>query len=274
MTVGDRGRAVVPRCPHGIVTGEFESTMPHRTVVFVLYVALCCAVGDAVGGRGSGGLGVDIAHVGLNTSAFQCMKDTAGLDWAVFRAFHSFGSFDNSSLINLDLSQKAGIHKTDVYMFPCRGKDAATQVKELTEGLSNAMFSTVWIDVEENPSTGCSWNPTQENLTISAANDNCKFLDTLVNAITDTGTAVGIYSSHYEWNRTVGLSCTVASALPLWYSHYDRQNDCTDFQQLPFGGWTHAFAKQFDDNVGGNLALNACIATKVAADIDVLCPGE
>ena len=85
MTVGDRGRAVVPRCPHGIVTGEFESTMPHRTAVLVLYVALCCAVGDAVGGRGSGGLGVDIAHVGLNTSAFQCMKDTAGLDWAVFR---------------------------------------------------------------------------------------------------------------------------------------------------------------------------------------------
>ena len=82
---------------------------------------------------------------------------------------------------------------------------------------------------------------------------------------------VGVYSSHYERNQTVGLSCTAASSMPLWYSHYDKKSDCTDFEQLPFGGWTRAFAKQFDDNVGGNPALNECIDEKVPADIDVLC---
>jgi hypothetical protein len=238
---------------------------------FFFLLAISLAAENSFGAQGGGGLGVDVALPGLDAGAFRCMKEKAGLDWTVFRAFHSFGAFDNSSLVNLELSQKAGIKTTDVYMFPCRGKDARAQVKELMAGLANAVFTTVWLDVEENPSTGCSWKPSDGEDPGTVAKGNCQFLETLISALTRTGTVVGVYSSHYEWNQTVGLSCTAASSMPLWYSHYDKKSDCTDFEQLPFGGWTRAFAKQFDDNVGGNPALNECIGEKVPADIDVLC---
>ena len=213
---------------------------------------------------------MDIALPGVDTKTWMCMKEEAGLDWAVISAFHSFGAFDNTSLVNLETAQKADIEMTDVYMFPCRGKDPNVQVAALTRGLANATFGTVWIDVEENPSTGCSWK--SEGIDASGlAQGNCQFLDSLITGLKNAGLRVGIYSSHYEWNQTVGLSCTVANSIPLWYSHYDKTMDCTDYEKLPFGGWDTFAPKQFDDNLKSNQALSKCVDGQVPADIDVLC---
>ena len=43
-------------------------------------------------------------------------------------------------------------------MFPCRGKIANHQVDEMIANIPGNLYGMVWIDVETNPSPGCSWN--------------------------------------------------------------------------------------------------------------------
>ena len=210
------------------------------------------------------GLGIDISDA-LKQDDWKCLKTNSDLSWAVVRAYHSFGAFDNSSLTNLKNANDAGIENVDVYMFPCSGKDPTMQVKDLLSKLKDSNFQTVWLDIEENPSPGCSWS-------MQSNESNCQFVEKLFNEVTQAGAAVGIYSSHYEWTKIMGEDCKSANHLPLWYAHYDKENNCDDFSRSPsFGGWTKAFAKQFNDNVVGEKSIDACIDGRVPADIDVLC---
>jgi len=57
-----------------------------------------------------------------------------GFEHAIIRAYHSYGAIDLDAPGNIQLSNKAGL-STDVYMFPCRGKNATLQVSELIEFL-------------------------------------------------------------------------------------------------------------------------------------------
>ena len=57
---------------------------------------------------------------------FQCMKDL-GYELSIIRAYHSYGAIDVTAPANIQLSNQIGL-ATDVYMFPCRGKNATTQV--------------------------------------------------------------------------------------------------------------------------------------------------
>jgi hypothetical protein len=56
---------------------------------------------------------------------------------------------------------------------------------------------TIWIDVETNPSSGCTWN-------IGNPESNCQYLKELVSAIEARGRAVGIYASAFMWNQIFG----------------------------------------------------------------------
>jgi len=57
---------------------------------------------------------------------FSCMKNL-GYEHVIIRAYHSYGAIDLDAPDNILQSNKAGL-STDVYMFPCRGKNATTQV--------------------------------------------------------------------------------------------------------------------------------------------------
>lgn len=46
----------------------------------------------------------------------------------IIRAYHSYGAIDLDAKDNIMQSNAAGL-STDVYMFPCRGKDPKVQVK-------------------------------------------------------------------------------------------------------------------------------------------------
>jgi hypothetical protein len=48
----------------------------------------------------------------------------AGKDFGIFRAWHSYGAFDVNVKANIDNSRAAGFKNIDVYLFPCRAKDA------------------------------------------------------------------------------------------------------------------------------------------------------
>lgn len=148
------------------------------------------------------------------------------------RAYHSYGAIDLDAKENIETANEVGL-ATDVYMFPCRGKDAATQVNQLMDYL-NGMKSdksafayttgTIWLDIETNPSAGCSWNQ-------GTFETNCDFIKALVDNLQAHGRAVGIYASHYMWNLILGGvdRCNIFMSLPIWYAHYDSMQSFSDW---------------------------------------------
>lgn len=200
--------------------------------------------------------GVDVA-VAVNASQWQCLAQ-AGVRWAVMRGWHSYGAMDAHAQENLQNAAKAGIGQLDVYLFPCRSKPAGEQVANMLNNLDRSSFHRVWLDIEDNPSPGCSW---------IGQEDNCAYLAALASAVQSTaGVPLGVYSNHHDWNRTVGGQCSLPGELPpLWYAHYDRDpSTCSDF--LPFGGWNQPFAKQYSDH---SAALDR--ACGISPDTSTMC---
>jgi len=74
---------------------------------------------------------VDLAGV---FSDYTCIKQQ-GYERAIIRAYHSYGAIDLDAPSNIKLSNAAGL-ATDVYMFPCRGKNATMQANQLVDFLN------------------------------------------------------------------------------------------------------------------------------------------
>lgn len=52
---------------------------------------------------------------------------SAGYEFVIIRGFCSYGAPDHNAVQGLKNAKAAGL-STDIYMFPCRGKNAKTQV--------------------------------------------------------------------------------------------------------------------------------------------------
>lgn len=70
-------------------------------------------------------LGVDVSQL-FSHENYTCMKNS-GISFAVVRGYCSFGGIDTHAVQSLRNVQSAGL-ATDIYMFPCRGKNATAQV--------------------------------------------------------------------------------------------------------------------------------------------------
>ena len=81
-------------------------------------------------------IGVDISQA---CDAFTCLKNAHSVDFTITRAWRSFGTFDPNSITNLANAKAAGIPYNDVYMFPCRGLSASTQVDEMINDLKKGL---------------------------------------------------------------------------------------------------------------------------------------
>jgi hypothetical protein len=115
---------------------------------------------------------------------------------------------------------------------------AAWRAENVNENSNGVNFGMVWIDVEINPSSGCSW-------TSYSWSSNCDYLNSLISAVKSHGKAVGVYTSQYEWESTMGSlgACTSAASVPLWYAHYDNWASFGDYVKI--GGWNSPAMKQF-----------------------------
>lgn len=80
--------------------------------------------------------GVDISQP---CNEFSCLKSSYAVDFSITRAWLSTGYFDSASITNLNNAKAAGIPYNDVYMFPCRGKSAATQVDDMIADLEKGL---------------------------------------------------------------------------------------------------------------------------------------
>ena len=192
--------------------------------------------------------GVDLSSSFNN---FGCLKSN-GYSFVITRAMGSLGTFDSTSVGNINNARAAGIAYVDAYMFPCRGKTAVSQADTVVNGLGGANYGMIWIDVEANPSSGCSFSG-------YSASSNCQFITDIANELTAKGKKVGIYSSYYQWQSIMGstAACTGLGKYPIWYAHYDYKQTFSDF--TPFGGWSKPAIKQHTDNqaiCGGNFDIN------------------
>jgi len=198
-----------------------------------LIIAVAAITGGSVAQQG-----LDVSDA-IDASTASCLA-SAGYTWAVVRGWHSYGSFDDNAPGSLSSFKGAGI-AADVYLFPCAGADPSAQVTGMIETLQGdgAPFTTVWLDIESNPSTGCGWG--------SDTGANCQFVGTMISAAQGAGVAVGVYSSASQWSDLMGGdSCTVGSAIPLWYARYSGATDCSDFEG--FGGWSSPTWHQYSDS--------------------------
>ena len=224
----------------------------------ILLVLLCTATTTRSSSLST--LGLDVSNSFDSTKQWTCLQSsTVNRTWGIVRAYHSYGGFDKNSIATLNAAHASGLTNMDVYLFPCSTKKADAQAQDMVKQLGTTPWNSVWIDIETNPSTGCGWSNNTKN--------NCQFLEEMINYLTGTGTAVGVYSSHYEWSAVMGDSCTVAQHLPLWYARYSYGASCNDYSTLPFGGWTKPFAKQYSDQ--GDAGATSCGFH--SADMNVRC---
>lgn len=200
-------------------------------------------------------LSVAIATNGIDLSQcfnnFSCLK-SSGEDFVITRSWLSYGAFDSCGAQNVRNAKNAGIQYVDVYMFPCRGQSASSQVSSLVSGLSSSLgedqfdderellessYGMIWIDVETNPSRGCGWG--------SDYSANCQYVEELISAIQSHGRKAGVYSSEYMWEQIMGsrTACTGPSKVDLWYAHYDHSASFSDYRQI--GGWSSPSIKQY-----------------------------
>ena len=114
-----------------------------------------------------------------------------------------------------------------------------SQVDSLISGLGSANYGMIWVDVETNPSSGCSWSSHSKS-------SNCDYIVQIINEIERKGKKVGVYASEYMWETVVGsrTACTAAAKnTQLWYAHYDNRQSFSDYRQI--GGWAHPNIKQY-----------------------------
>ena len=194
--------------------------------------------------------GVDYSTL-QSVAVHQCWKQN-GMTFAMPRAYCSFGGMDEHGRQNVANARAAGIPYVDIYMFPCRGKSAQAQVSDLITNMGTSNYGMIWLDIETNPSTGCSWN------SFSHAS-NCEYISELVTAIKGHGKVPGIYSSIHMWTEIMGAAanCNEHGSAPLWYAHYDDNPSFSDF--TPFGGWTKPNIKQYHGTTtlcGGGVDLS------------------
>lgn len=187
--------------------------------------------------------GVDISAA-LDQNTANCFVQQAGVSFGIVRGWCSYGGYDSNVAGSVGALWSAGAAHVDVYMFPCPGQDAASQVNSLVSSLSSdsVQYGMIWFDIETNPSTGCGW---------SDPATNCAYMQNLVDAATAAGVNYGTYASEYMWSSIMGAGCTVGGDHPLWYAHYDNNPSFGDF--TPFGGWSTPAMKQYqgDDTVCG-----------------------
>lgn len=223
-------------------------------LVTLLVLACCCTALRRVEQKGGGAFGVDISlqtcESGVSIDTWKCLVNQ-GFSFAIIEAWNGGYQFNKNISKCVNDAWSVGMRHVDVYAFMCpncRGNNPPqTAVDTLVEGLSNVRFGQLWFDIEQ--CDGC-WNDYASNV---------NYVQQLVNrGVAHLGSSrVGLYSSSYEWQITMGGSKDF-SHLPLWYAHYDNDPSFSDRWAFTFGGWSQPSIKQYNDH-GSGCSINADI---------------
>jgi hypothetical protein len=106
-------------------------------------------------------LGVDVSAHG-DEAYWRCMTKTYDVEFAIVRAYHSYGAPDDNAAVTIPAAWAAGIKHVDAYIFPClecflkRGLSGGEQVNATIAFLrkNQVKFGNLWLDVERSPPWG------------------------------------------------------------------------------------------------------------------------
>ncbi len=161
----------------------------------------------------------------------KCMYDK-GYRFGIFRCYQEQGIYDANCVPNVELATYNGI-TPEVYMAPCLPCGGAEkQVDEMLAKLFGRQIARVWILVESP-----SWTTDKTK--------NRDFIQALVDRLEYRGKPVGVCTTKYYWEATMGMDYSELSSKPLWYVKNTGQGDCKDF--VAFGGWKKAQYKSYDE---------------------------
>jgi len=190
---------------------------------------------------GTSGVDTSMANCGnMNLGTWQCLVNN-GYHFAIVQTWDGGYQMNPNIASCVGDAWRAGMQHVDVYAFMCPNcagnNPPSSAVATIHQSLANqgVRFGMLWFDVEQ--CDGC-WNDIASN---------CQFLVNAVHAAESFGFNVGIYSSIYEWQQTVG-TCAYFTNHGLWYAHYDGQPNFGDAWAYQFGGWTKPAMKQYDDS--------------------------
>jgi len=176
-------------------------------------------------------LGVDVSQP-VSSSAWSCLK-SSGYSFGVVRCYQSTGNVDPNAVATIKNAWAGGMAHVDAYIFPCyQCGNPAGQVTAAVNNLKNngAPFGMLWLDIEGTQ----YWS--------SSTSSNIAFISSMINQAKALGINLGVYTSNSQWSPITG-GWTGASALPLWYAHYDSNPSFSDFSA--FGGWNTPAIKQY-----------------------------
>ena len=63
--------------------------------------------------------------------------------------------------------------------------------------IPSELYGMIWIDVEDNPSSKCSWDTHDDA-------SNCKFIMDIIKRIEFYGKKCGVYTNKYMWEKILG----------------------------------------------------------------------
>lgn len=183
--------------------------------------------------------------IGLNTSPavsfqsnFDCLK-SAGYTFANVRAFTLEGiDLDLSVKNTLIYAQRAGL-KSEIFVRPCRGKSAKTQIDIVVLTVPSQYYERFWLFLEENPNAGCEWNHDPKS--------NCDYVKDMLAQIKYFQSPAGIQTSERFYKQIFGSQGCDLSSYPLIYSKNDGSPSFEDYGS--FGGWSAPYGKVFQTNV-------------------------
>lgn len=190
-------------------------------------------------------VGVDVSSA-VSTETWQCLMRPGGqgpIEFAIPRVYRSSGSVDPNGAQTIKNARAAGIKYVDGYIFPCAPcnatKGAGAQVREAVEHLQDegAEFGMLWYDIERY-----HWSDDRAQ--------NRAFVQEMVDTGISLGIHAGIYAGYNSWSAIVGADWDYphSKGLPLWYAHYDGNQDFSDFattEKGGYGGWATPNIKQF-----------------------------
>ncbi|MCJ1360024.1 MAG: hypothetical protein MMC33_010027 [Icmadophila ericetorum] len=200
------------------------------------------------------------------SSGFWSCAKSSGYSKAVIRIYEQAcgvgGEVDTNFLTSYKAARAAGITVIDGYMFPCTGtqptgvacKSPTTQINELLSYLSSNSIDVeyLWFDIEPTSGACNAWN--------LGSTANLNLANQWISALKATGLNWGVYANGNQWSGIFpSRSTNIASSLPLWAVQDDGEPGVSTVDTF-MGGWTTAFAKQYDLDTtlcGGSVDLDS-----------------
>ena len=179
--------------------------------------------------------------VRTGVSNFTCFKQK-GYVFGIIRGYLNIGKVDPNVRNNLIAASNAKLMYADVFINPCTtcNMKPEDQVKQLVEEIKGVDFGIMYVMVQIKD----KWLPNHD--------ENCKYVNAMIDEIARNGISPGIGSDQAEWNQIMGNSCRIQNTkTACWWDKHDKKASFDNFK--PFGGFTFPILKEYDgpENICG-----------------------